>query len=205
MKIRFSLIAVIIILFLISCRQSGKADKLSKFEKRKQLESFNLKNAIKLSEKSNAVFGWDTTGGFTYAIQEKFEGGNKSMPFIGWIRDIIKEDSNYVLKVSQSFSQTPNNFLDWNVYTTFAAEILVPQDIFYSLKIAIDERKSLEGCFIIRVNSIKESHPILSSEVDPDGPDIEDASSYITLDFEQSLVVVKGTLSDFYLYDKLAD
>lgn len=71
------------------------------------------------------------------------------------------------------------------------------------MKTYIAQKKSSEGCFIFYVTRITSNSPILSSEVEPNSENVEDASSYITYDYEETLIKIYGKLTDYFIYDKL--
>jgi hypothetical protein len=47
------------------------------------------------------------------------------------------------------------------------------------------------------------SSPILSSGVEANGDNVEDATSYITYDYNETLIKIYGRLTDYFIYDKL--
>lgn len=191
---------ILICLFIISCGQEKKEPPKDQWEvrydKQKQLDTLNLIEAEKLSKSSNALPGWDTTKHFTYSIQELFETSSRPISFIGVIKDIIKKDSIYLLKVASSNSQSNK---------TFIAEISVNTDVFQELKLKLDPAETNEGCFIFQVTKISSNQPILKSEVESNGDNVEDASSYLTLDFDETLIKFQGRLATYFLYDRLKE
>jgi hypothetical protein len=138
--------------------------------------------------------GWDTTNKFTYHLQELFENTHKSISFNGIIHDIIKKDGVYILKVFNSNIQS---------IKSFTADISVSDSIFKSLIDLVQSKESKQGCFVFQVTQVTCNTPVLESEVEPDGENVEDASSYITLDFDQTLIKFKGRLLAYYIYEKL--
>ncbi|MEJ7830584.1 MAG: hypothetical protein WKF91_20410 [Segetibacter sp.] len=162
----------------------------------KRLDTLNLTEAEKLSKSSNANTGWDTTDKFTYSLQESFESDPRPVSFIGKIKDIIKKDSSYILKVVNTNSQSSKNFI---------AEIYLNANTFQVLKSKLDPKESNEGCFIFQVTKVSSHLPILKSEIESNGDNVEDALSYLTLDFDEALVKLQGKLVAYILYDRLKE
>lgn len=182
---------LLVILFcLVSCESKKEPDK-DKYEVRKEnqnrLDSLNQNEILKLINIHNAIAGWDTVENFTYYLQELFSDKLRPASFMGNIKDIIKYDSMYVLKVVNSNYQSPNAFI---------AEISVNTLMFNKLKSLLKSSKGNEGCFIFQVENITSNIPVLKSEID-------ESSSYLTLDFDETLIKFKGQLIDFYLNAKL--
>ena len=65
-------------------------------------------------------------------------------------------------------------------------------------KISADEYN--EGCFIFKAQKFSSYTPILASEIEPDGQNVDDASSYLTFDFNESLIKLEGTLINFFIF-----
>lgn len=194
------LLFVITILFIASCGQEKKEAPKDKWEvrynKQKQLDTLNLTVAEKLAKSSNANIGWDTTENFTYSLQESIESDQRPISFIGEIKDVIKKDSLYILKVVNTNSQSSKNYI---------AEISVSATTFQTIKSKLDPTESNEGCFIFQVTKVSSHLPILKSEIESNGDNVEDASSYLTLDFDESLVKLQGKLLTYFLYDRLKE
>jgi hypothetical protein len=165
-------------------------------EKKDVLDSLNLSEAEKLIELSNASAGWDTIGRYTYSLQETFENVQKPISFIGRIKDIIKKDSLYVLKIVKTNSRYSENYI---------AEISVGRNMFNLLKSNLLAKKSDKGCFIFYVTKVKSSIPILHSEIESSGEFVEDASSYLTLDFDESIIKLEGNLLTYFIYNNLKE
>lgn len=88
---------------------------------------------------------------------------------------------------------------------TFIAEISVSAAIFKELKSKLDPAETNEGCFIFQVTKISSNQPILKSEVESNGDNVKDASSYITLDFDETLIKFQGKLVTYFIYDRLKE
>jgi hypothetical protein len=185
-------------LFFVSCsdvkKEPEKDEYEIKYEKQNQLDTLNEKETAKLSTHYNAVTGWDTTEQFTYSLQETFQRSHQPISFVGTINDIVKKDSSYILQVYSN---------SYKAYKNYNAEIFVSPSMFNKFQQILKEKKANEGCFIFEVKNISLSNPVLNSEVDPEGDNIEDASSHITLDFDEALITFRGTLVDYFLYDQL--
>lgn len=195
-----SLIPLLTLLVFVSCSNSDKKSEKSDFQirwdKQEKLDTLNFNEAQKLSNLSNAIMGWDTTENFTYSLQELLNGEAKPISFIGAIKDIVKTDNTYLLKVVNTNSKSSKNYI---------AEISVTANIFQSLKLKLDPKETNEGCFIFQVTKVSSHLPILSSEIESDGENVEDASSYLTLDFNERLVKLQGKLITYFLYDRLKE
>ena len=85
------------------------------------------------------------------------------------------------------------------------AEISVSANIFQAIKSKLDAKENNEGCFIFQVTKVSSHLPILKSEIESNGGNVEDASSYLTLDFDESLVKIQGKLITYFLYDRLKE
>jgi hypothetical protein len=186
---------------LISCQESQKEMPKSDYdvrrEKEKKLDTLNLKQAFNLTVKNNAILGWDSVANFTYRLQEMFENTNRPIAFLGEIEDIVKKDSLYLLKIVSS------NF--FKLFKTYNAEVLVSRANFETLEKTINIKKSTKGCFIFYVSGITSSSPILDSKVESSSETLEDATSYITYDFEETLIKIYGNLKDYIIDDQLPD
>jgi len=191
---------IITSLLIASCGQEKKQPSKDswkvRYEKQKQLDTLNLTKAEEFSKTANAIIGWDITNQFTYSLQELSESTQRPISFIGEIKDIIKKDSSYILKVVNTNSESSKNFV---------AEISVNTNMFQTIKSKLDPNESNEGCFIFQVIKISSHLPILKSEIESNGEDMEDASSYLTLDFDESLVKLQGKLITFFMYDRLKE
>lgn len=194
------LLLVITTLIIASCGQEKKEPPKDKWEvrydKQKQLDTLNLTDAEKLAKSSNAIIGWDTTEQFTYSLQESLESDSRPISFIGEIKDVIKRDSLFILKVVNTNSQSSKKFI---------SEISVSANIFQAIKSKLDAKENNEGCFIFQVTKVSSHLPILKSEIESNGGNVEDASSYLTLDFDESLVKIQGKLITYFLYDRLKE
>ncbi len=188
------------ILIVVACNQSKKESEKShsetRWEKENKLDSLNHNEAIKLSKNNNAIIGWDTVDHFTYYLQELFNQKTRPISFIGKINDITKKDSFYILKISSSNSSN---------YKTYDAEISVNTSMFDKLKTQLEPKEFTEGCFNFQVNNITSNNPILKSETESPTDNAEDVESYLTSDFEETLIKFHGKLIDYYLYPQPKD
>lgn len=194
------LLFVITTLCIASCGQEKKEAPKGKWEvrydKQKQLDTLNLTDAEKLAKSSNANTGWNTIETFSYTLQESIESDQRPISFIGEIKDVIKKDSSYILKVVNTNSKSSKNYI---------AEISVSATTFQAIKSKLDPKETNEGCFIFHVIKVSSHLPILKSEIESNGDNVEDASSYLTLDFDESLVKLQGKLVTYFLYDRLKE
>ena len=195
-----------ITLCLIACNEDKKDDvketieknkSESRTDKRNALDSLNKIAVDKLIENYKAVKDWDTAECFTYTLQEKFDKNSNPISFIGEINDITKKDSVYILKLTSTHT---------SYFTNFTAQISVNPSVFEELKLHITRTKYRnEGCFIFKVNAINTYLPTLKSVVDKNGDNSEDATSSLSLDFDEKVLEFKGNLISYYLYKDLKD
>jgi len=194
---------LLLTIILASCggyskKEPPKEDWQIRHEKRKQLDTLNKNEAGNLSQQHNAIIGWDTLTEYTYQLQDLIATDSR-LSFTGDITDIIKKDSNYVLRVigSYIYSHAFSN-------RTYLAEILVSPSKFREINILLaDKKHSNEACFIFNCNKVISSSKLaLDSEVS--GSETEgDLSSYLTYDFDETLVILQGEIIDYYVYKKL--
>ena len=115
--------------------------------------------AKNLAVKYNAVTNWDTIACYTSHFQNMFISKNKLMLFKGRIYDIIKVDSNYVVKVLDEREDATHNFL---AVITFSSHQL---DAVYT------NEKSATGVFIIKVSKVTTSNPSIKEDEASHGDD----------------------------------
>ena len=203
-KFSKSLIPIFLFFAFVSCNDSKIESKKGEFEisleKQDKLDTLNLIEAQRLSRTSNSIIGWDTTENFTYSLEKKFEAEPKLLSFIGEIKDVIKKDSLYILKVINEESESSKYFI---------AEISVTADMFQKMESKLDPKETNKGCFIFTPTSIRSSSLLrLDSEVLPDenaktaDEANANASSDLSYDFGHVIVFLKGNLKDFYLYKR---
>lgn len=189
---------LIVTLVLASCGEEKKDSPKEKLEieenKQKQLDSANLMEVKKISMLSNAIVGWDTTVNFTYFLQESLESNQRPISFIGYIKDVIKKDSLYILKV-----------INTNSIKNIIAEISVSANTFQTIKLKLNSSEWSSGCFIFHVVKVSSYFPMLKSEIDSYGQNDEDATSKLTYDFSESLIKLQGKLDTCFFYDHLKE
>ena len=137
-------------IIIFSCDQEKKEPEKSKYEiqeeKQNKLDTLNFNEAKKLYTVSNAIIGWDTIKRYTYELQELLENNARPISFNGQIRNIIKKDSLYILKVpSHSHGKD------------YLAEISVSTDMFETLRNQLDKHGINKGCFIFQVTRVTSS------------------------------------------------
>jgi hypothetical protein len=156
MKVKFSQpLSILIIIFLTSCGQSEQQIKEEKDavvkQKSELLKTTNEKAITDLSKKYNSVSGWDTLELYTYNYQEMFIDEGKPINFEGKLKDIIKSDSIYYLKVHNT---------GWHYHQNYIAQISVtPQKFLEFQKILKSANHTNEGCFIFKVTKIVSASP----------------------------------------------
>ncbi len=174
---------------MISCSKSDQQtkEKILK-EKNEQLETVNKEAIINLTQKYNSVMGWDTLKEYTYVYQEMFVEQRKTINFEGELSDITKIDSTYYLNVRNKKFYYNKNYI---------ALIALNRQKFIELQnILKSTNHTNEGCFVFRVSKIVSASPEIKSDIESDG---EDFYSYINYDFNNTLLIFKGDLIDFYL------
>lgn len=181
---------------LSSC---GKTEEDIKEEKQKaigqkenELKSSNENNIAKLVTKNHAVCGWDTLQPYTHVYHKMFIEEHKLINFEGVIKDITKNGLTYLLKVHNMRRRHHRNY---------DAEISISTEQFEELeKLLKSNGRNNRGCFIFKVSKIVSVSPEIKSEIEYDG---EDSYSYLTYDFDETLLIFKGDLSDFYLNQRI--
>ena len=138
----------------------------------------------RLSKKYNAVSNWDTTRGFTSFYQRKFIEQGKLMLFSGRIYDIVKRDSDYVVKVLDDRKDADHNFL---AVITFSSKELDDK---------LTDDKSTSGVFVIRIMSITTSDPSIKEEEESDGDDRSVTYSHLSDDADKMITIFRGKMVD---------
>ena len=193
-----SLLSFFLVLIMASCGESKeeveKRNEKIKEDKQETLDSLNVYNRENIIKENNAIVGWDSTDNFTYTLQDLFASESRPVSFRGEIKDIIKKDSVYILKVyressARSFRHSSN----------YIAEIIVNSNTFLTLKQKLDPDEYNTGCFIFNVTKVSSFNPVLSSEVEKNGENADDATSYLILDGDQTTIKLQGTLVAYYI------
>ena len=218
----FKPLFALLILFTVSCGEPKKEPPKSEFKinEEKQanidslqanLDSLNHIEVMNIAKKNNAIIGWDTIKRYSYQLQELLDSINRSISFIGKISDITKKNNGFILKVFR-YNENHQKFRMF-----FLSEISLSFSQLQELnKFILSNKYSGVCCFILKVKQMTSSFPKLTSEVqggyyegeDEEGmPTIrgEEATSYLTYDFTQTLVMLKGELVDFYIFKKMGE
>lgn len=203
-KVNKSSTILAICMTLLACKQprTETHDKIQEpiedlfLENQNRLDSLNKVKAEALSIRNNANMFWDTNRVFTFVLQETIEADKRPLSIVGTIKDIIKRSNRYVLKILCS---------NYNGLDACIAEINVPANRFRPFLKTLNPTTLNEGCFIVKVKSVNSYHPILQSEIEPSGDNVEDASSYLTLDFVGSMVKIEGDLMDYLIYEQISE
>ncbi len=184
----------LVISFLTSCGQSDQKFKEKDVivkQKREQIKISNEKAIINLSQRYNAVLGWDSLDFYTYHLQEIFIDKKKLLCFEGELEDITKKDSSYYLKVKSTYRAS---------FKKYVAQISLNHQAFAKLqKVLKTNNFNNKGCFIVKVSQIISVSPEIKSESEYDG---EESSSFLYYDFNESLLIFKGELIDFYFKEE---
>jgi hypothetical protein len=184
-----NLLILCLFIILSSCEQ-----KEQKKENVREKISLSNEKAIKdFIYRNNAISGWDTLACYTYRYQEMFIDSARKISFEGNIRDIIKSDSNYFIKISYS---ELHNIIYHQIYRNnhFLAEIMLTRGQFLSLKQKLKSKNSSRsGCFIFKVSKIVTLGPEIKTDLKGYS---EDVNIYLDFDFTENLILFKGTLVD---------
>lgn len=157
---------------------------------RGQVKTRNEKAIADLTQKYSSISGWDSLQPFTYVLQEMFIYENKPISFKGELIDITKSDTTYFLKVLYNGRSYNRDYI---------ALISLTQekcDLLKTLLKPTNYSTFLEGCFIFKVSKISSASPKITSDFEYDG---EDSFSYLEYDFDETLLIFKGELIDFYI------
>ena len=166
-----------LMLFCVSCGSS----------KQKETSTKSKIVAQDLALKYNAVTDWDTTRSYTSYFQKIFIYQNKPMLFKGRIYDIVKEDSNYIVKVLDEREDASHNYL---AIITFTPQQL---NAFYT------DKKSSTGFFVIKVSKVTTSNPSIKEDEKSNGEDNTYTYSHLSDDKDQMLTIFTGTAINCYL------
>jgi hypothetical protein len=162
---------IFIALIVASCGSSDKKETLDK----------NEMVAKDFAIKYNAVNNWDTTASYTSHFQKMFIEQNKLMVFRGRIYDIVKMDSNYIVKVLDERTDATHNFL---AIITFSSQQL---DAVYT------DEKSATGIFVIKVSKVTSSNPSIKEDEESDGDDHTYTYNHLSDDRDQMITIFTGT------------
>lgn len=193
MKKQFVQTIILLTIVLLTC--CGKSEQQIKEEKEdfvkqknEQLKITNKKALINLTQKYSAIMGWDTLDFYTYQYQEMFIDQRKPICFEGELNDITKTDSSYYLKLRNT---------SWHYKKNCIALISLSRQNFIEFnKILKSKNHTNEGCFVFKVSKIISASPEIKSDIEMEG---EDSYSYLGFDFDETLLIFKGELIDFYL------
>ena len=172
---------IILTIFFIacSCNNEKSIDEIHAINKTTYNELINKYDAIII----------DSLNQYTYSIQETLIDNNRKLAFTGKISDIYRVDSNYVI----------------NAYTTinsknYTAQIRIDKNQLVKMNYLLkyNDNKNNEGCFIIKVSSVKSRCPSLELENEEGN---EDNEPYIEIGGfgEEKVLIFKGELLDFYI------
>ena len=159
---------------LFSCGNSKKESIRNKYGK----------EVKELVAKYNADTIWDATFAYTSYYQKKFIEQNKLMLFRGRIYDIIKVDSNYVVKVMDEREDAALNFL---ALITFTPE---------QLNATWTNDKLSRGVFVIKVTKITSSNPSIKEDEASDGDDNTYTYTHLSDDADRMITIVTGKMVD---------
>lgn len=167
----------------------------------KEIDSLNERVGFILANKEHAVTDWKNNLEYTYQLQNILDSGDRVIAFTGNITDIIRKDSNFILKVTSEGHLNKNCF----------ADIYISQSAFRELEKNLFSKTYEEtGCFIIKNTKLKKLRTLtIDSEVQGDDQIYEDNEDYVSRDalfsqitysLEGKIFIFRGELVDFYLY-----
>ena len=181
-------INLLILSVFLGCGENESESKLLKKQKEKYVKEQKQSVKLELIKNYNPIVGWDSTKVFTYWYQENLCAEPIKIAFEGILKDIIKIDSaNYAVKLyarkKSSIDSDDRAFL---------LECRISQQQKATLE---KELKHDKGFFIIKVETVNTHFPAIRSEDQGEG------DFYLDYDFDEKLIVFKGYLIDFRLYE----
>lgn len=200
------LLLYLVVIFLISCNGSRKEliknEYEVRWEKQKALDSLNRNEALNLSIKHNAITNEGNEIKFTYQIQKLCKENTCPISVIGYIADVSLSDSNYILQIHGTFGSHK-----------YFGKISISPEQFQDVDRVLSTKSKLhqtKGCFIFIPATVKSSTMLtIDSEVliDDYAKTADEAnanaSSELTYDFQNVLLLFKGNMVDLYLYKTL--
>ncbi len=179
---------LIVMLSFVRCEGEGKVipEEDIHMSRKDSIEVKNKANSNALIMQFNAVSGWDTLNNFSYQITEIFENKDKNFSFEGFIGDIAKNDSLFIVKIHGGFSAYFNDYL---------LELEITPSEFVKLEKQINPSNLRSGVFIFKPIKLFNTYPELSSEKNGDD------DTQLTYDFSQRLMRIKGKMIDYYLFE----
>ncbi|MGA3015180.1 MAG: hypothetical protein ABSD71_14220, partial [Bacteroidales bacterium] len=136
----------------------------------------------------NAIPYTDSSLCSTYDYQEKILENNRLMLVTGYIYDKIKMDSMYLLKV---VAYDPNCIV----------KISLTKNQFENTNYQTKVKESRYGGFIIRLEKLKQSDPVLRIRFSTDDNDEEVVSTYIEKDSLRGTYFLYGRLINSFICD----
>lgn len=186
LKPLFFLFGLFLVFFSISCGldEPPKTDQAMKDKRairtEEKIDPSNEIESANLSQKLDAINGWDTTEIFTYQLQKAVEKDNKPVSFIGYVQDITKEDSMYELTVHGVFREKH-----------CFAKVVISADKFRDLISNLKPAAYQQICIVFEAKTVTSS--LLSVDSDDKG------STYLSHDYSK-MIFFRGNLIDYYLY-----
>ncbi len=160
--------------------ENSETDK-TKFQKK---DSVNKINSEKLRLIYNAYDLETDSSTYTYELNNRIDSAKGYVLIYGTIIDIVNFENGYSLIVSSyHFNSSP--FLLKSVIKT---DKLLFKNLQSKLK-----REEVEGCFIVKVNSLNSLFPSIKAEK------IDDNDSDLTFDLDEKVIQLNGELVDFYI------
>ena len=143
----------------------------------------NEKKVKEFALKYNAISDWDTIAAYTSYFQELFISQNKPMLFKGKIYDIVKVDSNFIVKILDEREDAHHNFL---AIITFTSQQFDSSNI---------NEKSTTGLFVIKISKVSTSNPSIKEDEKNNG---DDSYNYTHLsdDKDHMLTIFTGSIID---------
>lgn len=194
------IIVFISIILLTSCGKSERKIKEEKKEaervatelKEAEIDKANDKAISDLYLKYGMVKGWENVDTFTYALQEMYLEKGKTMVFEGTLKDIMKSDDTYFLIVEGINGYYAHNNI---------ANISLDSEKFNELRKHLKSKSnSIKGCFVFKVSNIISPLYQIKSGSESDS---EECSSFLEYSMNESLLIFKGDLIEFYINKSL--
>jgi hypothetical protein len=194
-NMKYRLLIIVWALGIPMIQSCGKTPAQREKEEKEKKEQDQIKKrdtkrqrTMDFSNRYRAITGWDTLNLYTYELQDMVVGKDRPLMFSGYVQDIIKIDSVYLLEIKHYDEDYERDYL---------ARITTNKTMLNELRRHLKtDTLSSTGSFIINVSNIKTQSPELVGRTSEEG---ENSYGYLDFDFEEKLLIIEGTLLDFKL------
>jgi len=155
-NIKFWVNYIVLLSLIITFFSCGKSDNELRIEKIEVIEKKNQNTRKELALKYKAYIGWDTLDQYSIWYQNKFINENNLLYFYGKIIDIIREDSNFVIKIRRVDEIYENDYYpDVFPNRDFLANVYLNDTLFSKFeKLNLKSDDKINGAFILKVLNI---------------------------------------------------